>query len=98
MTATRPCEGKSAFGAAARRSLQLGDLALDRGDVFLLARDLRAHVGHAIEVFLRVALAAKPFRLAVVELALQIRQALFLALQLGFEQLARVAIALALCV
>src|SRR5262245_13223632 len=92
--------GRRAACSAARAAsllLQLADLALDRGDVFLLARDRRAHIGHAVEVFLRVALVAAPLRLAVVELALQIGQARFLALQLGFEQLARIAIALALC-
>src|SRR5512135_1820552 len=75
---------------------QLGQLALDGGDVLFLARNRRTHPGDPIEVLLIVALVAQALGLAVVELLLHVGQSRLLALELGFQQLARVGVPLAL--
>ena len=83
-------------GAAACRRRQLGQLAPDRGDVGLLARDAFLHLAHAVEVALVVALAAEAIGFAVVVFGLQRGEPLFLALELAFEDAPRLGVARAL--
>src|SRR5882762_864684 len=77
---------------------QLGEFAPDGGDVTFLAGNAGFHVGHTVDVLLIVALVAKSLGLALVVVFLHLRQALFLALEFGFEDAACVAVAVALVI
>src|SRR5258706_10841083 len=77
---------------------QLGEFAPDGGDITFLAGDAGLHVGHSVDVLLIISLVAKSLGLALVVVFLHLRQALFLALEFGFEDAAGVAVAVALVI